>query len=452
MTMAEASTRARRARPVILLVIALAVVGLFVVVAARDDESPGAEPLVTTSAPTSLPTTVATTIAPTTAPTTSVAPTTTVAPNPGGDLVPVAPTRLLDTRTGAGTAANQAGKTSLATVSIAGRTGSTSPAQVKAVALHVTVAEPNRPGYLTISAAGSQPSLVSQIAFVDATASSLIVTRAGADGGVEVRLSDGASSHVIVDLFGYFTTARSPDNLSIVAEPQPVAMIDSRGGAPLDAAKTIDITLPPPQSGAVLGITATGARGTGYLTVFGGASRPETSTVNFGVGHDATGLAIVPTPSDRIVHVYNGSSAPVHVVVFQIARLVRGAPADGLALNIEGTVAQDGRSAPFPFRTVDTRGTATCMNTVGGGVSSIGSIFPKAKALLVSITVVNASIASYLTAYTGSTQPPGMATLNFDARDVRTNLAFVPVAGDHVNLVCGGGNPEYILDVLATLE
>jgi hypothetical protein len=85
-------------------------------------------------------------------------------------------------------------------------------------------------------------------------------------------------------------------------------------------------------------------------------------------------------------------------------------------------------------------------------VSSITTIFPKAKALLVSITVVNASTASYLTAYTGADQPPGAATLNFDAREVRSNLAFVPVAGDRVNIVCGGGNPEYILDVLATLE
>ena len=69
-----------------------------------------------------------------------------------------------------------------------------------------------------------------------------------------------------------------------------------------------------------------------------------------------------------------------------------------------------------------------------------------------SVTVVNASIASFLTAYTGATQPPGVATLNFDAREVRSNLALVPVSGDRVNIVCGGGNPEYILDVLATLE
>jgi hypothetical protein len=61
-------------------------------------------------------------------------------------------------------------------------------------------------------------------------------------------------------------------------------------------------------------------------------------------------------------------------------------------------------------------------------------------------------LSSYLTAYRGSAQPPGLATLNFDAREVRSNLAFVPVAGDQVNLVCGGGNPEYIMDVLATLE
>jgi hypothetical protein len=229
-------------------------------------------------------------------------------------------------------------------------------------------------------------------------------------------------------------------------------MVDTRTSAAIEPGKTIDVTLPEPQSGAVLGVTATSARAVGYLTVYGGVTRPDTSTVNFGAGRDATGLSIVTTATDRVVHIYNGSSAAVHVAVFQIARLVRGAPTNGLALNIEGTVAQDGRSAPFPFRTVDTRGSATCANSLGGGVSSIASIFPKAKALLVSITVVNATMASYLTAYTGAVQPPGMATLNYDAREARSNLAFVPVSGDRVNLVCGGGNPEYILDVLATLE
>ena len=450
--MAEATTRDVRGRRALFLTIAVAVVALVVgvvVVAVNDDDGPGE--VAETTLPTT--TTVATTTTPTTtAPTTTTTPTTTVPPNPGGDLVAIAPTRLVDTRTGLGASGNQAGKASLVTAGIAGRTGSTAPGQVKAVALNVTVAEPSATGYLTVAAAGTRPSDVSQIAFVNATASSLIVTRASAEGLIEMRLSEGATSHIIVDLLGYFTVARSAENLSIVPDALPVAIADTRTSTPLEPAKSLDVTLAAPQAGALLGITATGARDNGFLTVYGGAARPDTSAVNFGLGHDATALSIVTTATDRVVHVYNGSTAPVHVVVFQIARLVRGAPADGLALNIEGTVAQDGRSAPFPFRTVDTRGNATCANTVGGGVSSISTIFPKAKALLVSITVVNASMASHMTAYTGSAQPPGMATLNFGAREVRSNLAFVPVAGDRVNLVCGGGNPEYILDVLATLE
>ena len=451
--MAVPTTRNVRARRVLYLAIVIALVTVVIVVASRDRDSPG------TASPTFAPATSALVpaTAPTTTPTTTptvatTAPASTVPPNPGGDLVAVGPTRLVDTRTGLGATGGQAGKASLVTASIAGRAGGATAAQIKAVALNVTIAEPSQSGYLTVAAAGTRPSDVSQIAFVNTTASSLIVTRANSEGMVELRLSDGATSHIIVDLVGYFSTARSPDNLSVIPEPLPVAMVDTRTSAPIEPAKTLDVTLAAPQSGAVLGITATGARGTGFLTVFGGGARPDTSALNFGIGHDATALTIVATSADRVVHIYNGSTAPVHVVVFQIARLVRGAPADGLALNIEGTVAQDGRSAPFPFRTVDTRGNATCANTVGGGVSSIATIFPKARALLVSITVVNASVASYMTAYSGSAQPPGMATLNFDAREVRSNLAFVPVSGDRVNLVCGGGNPEYILDVLATLE
>jgi hypothetical protein len=436
-------------------VVALAIVAVAGMVLARDGDDAPTAGASTTASETSVPSaTVAATssVAPSTSAPGTTAPATTVTPAPGGDFVAVTPTRLVDTRTGVGTTGAQAGKAPLVTASIAGRAGAPAPVAVKALALNVTIAEPSQAGFLTVAAAGSRPSDVSQIAFVSATASSLIVTRASAEGLVELRLSDGASSHIIVDLLGYFVTDRAPANLSIVPEPQPRALFDSRTGPSIEPGKIVDVTLPPPQAGAVLGVTATEARAAGYFTVYGGATRPDTSAVNFAPGRDATALAIVATSTDRVVHIYNGSAAAVHVVVFQIARLEAGVATGGLALNIEGTIAQDGRSAPFPFRTVDTRGTATCPVTVGGGVSSIATIFPKAKALLVSVTVVNSSAASYLTAYSGSAQPPSVATLNFGAREVRSNLALVPVSGDRVNIVCGAGNPEYILDVLATLE
>ena len=463
--MADATTRSARARRVVGLVVAVAIVAILAVVATRDDDAPPTAGAATTTpvtstavttvaSTTSAPTTTSppTTSPTTTSPATSAAPVATTPANPGGDFVAVTPTRLIDTRTGTGMTGAKAGKAPLVTASIAGRTGALFPADVKAVALNVTIAEPSQTGFLTVTATGSRPSDVSQIAFVSATASSLIVTSTNAEGLVDLRLSDGASSHIIVDLLGYFATERSPGNLSIVLEAQPRALFDSRSAAPVGPGTTADVTLPASAAGAILGITATGAQGTGYLTVYGGTARPDTSAVNFAVGHDATALAIVATSADRVVHIFNGSSAAVHLVVFQIAGLVSGTPPEGLALNIEGTIAQDGRSAPFPFRAVDTRRMATCPATLGGGVSSINTIFPKAKALLVSVTVVNASMASYLTAYSGAAQPPAVATLNYDARELRSNLALVPVAGDHVNIVCGGGNPEYILDVLATLE
>jgi urease beta subunit len=433
----------------------VAIVAVVAIVAMRDvspsSSSAAASTVASVPATSTAPTTVApaTTGAVTT--TTATAPASSIPGNAGGDFVAVAPMRLIDTRTGVGTG-GRSGKTSSVGTSIVGLTGTVPAGQVKAVALNVTIAEATQPGYLTVSAAGSRPLDVSQIAFVNATASSLIVTRANPEGLVDLRLSDGASSHLIVDLLGYFVTDRSPQSLSIIPEAQPVALADSRGGAAIGPGANLDLTLPAPQSGAIVGITATGAQGPGYLTVYGGAKRPDTSAVNFAPGHDATAVSIVATGADRAVHIFNGSSASVHIVVFQIARLVAGAPAEGLALNIEGTTAQDGRSAPFPFRTVDTRGTSTCPTTLGGGVSSIASIFPKAKALLVSVTVVNPSVSSYLTAYTGTAQPPSVATLNYDAGEVRSNIALIPVSGDRVTIVCGAGNPEYILDVLATLE
>ena len=454
---APAPTRSRARRRVVAALLTVIVVSAVVagaLVVTRDDDDP-----TVSQAGATVPSTPESSVAATTTliptaltPTTTVAPSSTAPANLGGDYAAVAPTRLIDTRTGLGATGGRPGKAQVVTASIVGLTGSSDVGRVKAVALNVTVAEPSQVGYLTVSAAGSRPFDVSQIAFVNATASSLIVTRASAEGLVELRLSDGASGHLVVDLLGYFVSDGSAGRSSIIPESQPVSLADSRTGAPIAPGTTLDFTLPAPQVGAILGITATGAQGPGYLTVYGGSTRPDTSAVNFGLRHDATAVSIVGTSADRAVHIFNGSASAVHIVVSQIARLVDGAPSDALALNIEGTTANDGRSAPFPFRAVDTRGTHTCPTDLGGGVSSINSIFPKAKALLVSITVVNPSMASYLIAYTGSEKPPSVATLNYDAGELRSNIALIPVSGDRVNIVCGGGNPEYILDVLATLE
>jgi hypothetical protein len=211
------------------------------------------------------------------------------------------------------------------------------------------------------------------------------------------------------------------------------------------------VTLPAADAGAILGVTVTGADAPGYITVFGGPNRPDTSAVNFGGGRDATGMAFVVAGSDRLVHLYNGSTGAAHIIVFEVARLVNGAAPDQMLLNIDGTVAQDGRSAPYPFRTVDSRGKSTCPTTLGGGVSNISTIFPRAKALLLSITVVNSSASSYMTAYSGTTAP-AVASVNFAPGETRSNLAIVPISGDRVNLVCGAGSPEYLIDVIAAFE
>jgi len=117
------------------LLVAVAIVAIFAVVAVRDDDSPDTAGAGTTVPETSSTTTTVvptTSVAPSTAPAVSTAPIATVPPAPGGDFVAVTPARLIDTRTGLGMAGAKVGKAPLVTASVAGRTGTRSGCATRA--------------------------------------------------------------------------------------------------------------------------------------------------------------------------------------------------------------------------------------------------------------------------------------------------------------------------------
>jgi hypothetical protein len=113
-------------------------------------------------------------------------------PGPGGAVQPVAPVRLLDTRSGG------------APLAAGGTVAVAAPAGAKAVAVSLVATEAQAAGYLTAHACGASPPLASNVNYLAGqTIANGAIAPVGADGTVCVTTY--AATHVVVDLTGVFT-------------------------------------------------------------------------------------------------------------------------------------------------------------------------------------------------------------------------------------------------------
>ena len=222
--------------------------------------------------------------------------------NTGATYVPLNPSRLLDTRNGAGLNGPFGSHSARAFAATA--TGVV-PGNATAVTGNLTVTGQTSNGYLFI---GPNPT--------DNPTSSTLNFPVGDDraNGVTVALGTGGTlsvtfvapfpgpvAHVIFDVTGYFT----PDNTGATYVPlNPSRLLDTRNGAGLNgpfgshSARAFAATatgVVPGNATAVTGnLTVTGQTSGGYLFIGPVATNdPTSSTLNFPVGDDrANGVAV----------------------------------------------------------------------------------------------------------------------------------------------------------------
>jgi hypothetical protein len=115
--------------------------------------------------------------------------------------VATSPRRVLDTRS----TANPLGAAGLLKLQLTG-VGDVPAGGVTAVVCNVTVTEPTASGFLTVWPNGEARPVASSLNFVKGqTIPNLVMCKVGADGAICIFNSAG-SSHVIVDVVGFFTT------------------------------------------------------------------------------------------------------------------------------------------------------------------------------------------------------------------------------------------------------
>lgn len=228
-----------------------------------------------------------------------------------GSFVPVAPARVLDTRT---TAAIAPGGTVTAQV---GSLGSS----MSAVAVNLTVTGPSQPGFVTAYPSGQAVPATSSVNFVPGqTLGNFAIVRTGADGSITLRNGSAAPVHVIVDVSGWFVGGNVTMRGGFVPAATPERVLDTRAGTgyPGTVGANAAFGLDPrrPGAGAVaVNMTVTQPAAAGYLAVWSAdRTRPNASTVNFGARETVANFAQVRLSSTGGLSVGNVSPGTTQVV------------------------------------------------------------------------------------------------------------------------------------------
>lgn len=156
------------------------------------------------------------------APTASAA----AAPEGASRLVPVAPTRVMDTRTGTGVAAGARARNAVVTLPVAGR--GPVPSTASAVVLNVTITQSAGGGYVQVFPTGQSKLGASSNLNVERRGQTIpnLVTVPVGDGG-KVSFYLQAGGHLVADVFGYYEPAAASASGRFAAL-SPVRILDTR--------------------------------------------------------------------------------------------------------------------------------------------------------------------------------------------------------------------------------
>jgi hypothetical protein len=227
--------------------------------------------------------------------------------------------------------------------------------------------------------------------------------------------------------------------------PLPQRILDTRSAAALGAQETRRLQVGGsggiPSTGvsaAILNVTVTDTTAASYLTLYPGATRPTASNLNWAPRHTVANLVEVALAPDGTVNLFNAAGSADVVI-----------DAQGWVQSATSSAAYGSYLNPMaPFRVLDTRdGTggpnvklgpgATITVQVDGGFSS---------ALVLNLTVTNATAPSYLVVWPAGQSRPTASNLNFTPGETVANRVMVPVAGS-INIYNAAGSVDVIADL-----
>ncbi|MEU6293799.1 hypothetical protein [Streptomyces erythrochromogenes] len=237
----------------------------------------------------------------------------------GSTFTAAGPARLLDSRSAVG----RPGTTpvparSEVTLQVAGR-GGVPQSGVKAVVLNVTVTDPKDDGHLTVWPSGTaRPDSSSLNWTAGQTVPNHVVVPVGPDGTVKLFNASWGTTHLIADVFGYYSDDRAGAGFH-AAGPRRVLDTRTSGAVPARGSTVLDLSGNRELGRAkavVLNVTVTDPKSDGHLTVWpSGTARPDSSNLNWTTGRTVANLVTVPIGADGKVEIANLGWGSAHVVV-----------------------------------------------------------------------------------------------------------------------------------------
>ncbi|AUG81325.1 hypothetical protein CFP65_6680 [Kitasatospora sp. MMS16-BH015] len=369
----------------------------------------------------------------------------------GSLYTPLAPRRVLDTRSGLGT-------TAAGPVRTDGYVHLKLPAELKgakAVTMNVTVTAPTSAGYLTVYPDGVGGTTgISNLNWTAGTTIANLVTVPVTDDTVWFHVGGQPGTvQIVADLqgsYGQQGNAFTPTG--------PARVLDTRegNGAALRQGQTLDLPLaglrgiPADATAVTLNMTVTQPTDRGYLTVYpAGTERPTASNLNWVPGQTIANLVTVPVKDGKVTLFAGGGQGEVHVVADVAGYYSPGSygtfrsvtPYRLLDTRQDGTAEPVRKAAKVPAR-----GT---LDLAIGGKPELGDPSSRNGVAVLNVTVTNTSTPGFLTAYPYGTERPLASNLNWTAGQTIPNQVVVPVKNGKISLYNGStGSTDLVVDVL----
>ncbi|MFI8522345.1 FlgD immunoglobulin-like domain containing protein [Streptomyces sp. NPDC085481] len=358
-----------------------------------------------------------------------------------GTYTPLAPARLMDTRSGLGgvpKARVGAGKTVSLKVTGAGGVPATG---VTAVVMNVTAVKPSAGGFVSVYPSGTRRTSASNLNFTAGQTVPNLVVVPVVDGKVNFYNNSGAVD-LLADVAGYYAEGTAGSSYQPVT---PTRLMDTRSGVGVAKAKVGPggtVTLPIAEPGAkavVLNVTATNATSESYVSVAPGATGSSAaSNLNFRAGQTVPNLVVVPVKDGKVTF-YN-----------------RAGTVDLLA-DVAGYYVEGGAGARFtamqPMRLLDTRTGLGAPAAKVGAKSTValqvtGERIPEGvKAVVLNVTATAPTAASFVSVHPDGTPRTSASNLNFTAGQTVPNLVVVPVVNGKVAFYNHAGSVHLIADI-----
>lgn len=311
--------------------------------------------------------------------------------------------------------------------------GDTLDDNVIAVAANVTVANPVGAGHIKTTPAGQLFSDTAIGNFKELPiAPNFALLRPGTNGETRFVIEVGASAHVIVDVFGYFTSCDGARGGRVIPVG-PGRLLDTRAGAPIGPNSSIPLmirgadSVQPPQAdivpndpnvvGVVINVAGINNRPDAQLThvsitpTQAPSGGPATANLNVWPGAIRANLAFVPVGPDGNIWLYNNAGT-IDLTVDLVAIVRNGA-------NVATT---EGRVVPLTtqYRALDTRRPEFGAKRLGPGAAETWSF--------------ERTINSVATSDGRSVGPQLGMIANFTAIDIQRLYPTVPISTDHLSV------------------